>query len=410
MADDNTQDDIQSPLSDSYGKYKQDFNTAQDNLLQSLNPQPFNLASALAAMSKVTPTGQFDFGAGGAELGRQQQEQEKLMPAIYEMRAKLAQRGMESSVKESELARKEKARQAQANFLANPQDKSALAEMSKYYDAKDIAELIKVTPQLRQLTGGEQNVPNPFATTLARDDLDPTMRSAVEQLSSQFAKGFLTPEEATKQLEHISSALDAKGQKETANDIRKQNNQFMQDLKQRAERTQIEKDAEKIIEPAKIHINIADATMQQLNGIYDTMDKLGKSGLPTAGHPINQLLANLPSFLPYSDTLQKDFVAQMQTLKSKAFLTGIQQMKGFGSLSNAEGAKVEKAIANLDWEHMSYEQFQKELGKIKNSVEIMKNEANERISKAQSRIESFNPTNGGSLTSQILDEANKRGR
>ena len=79
-------------------------------------------------------------------------------------------------------------------------------------------------------------------------------------------------------------------------------------------------------------------------------------------------------------------------------------------MSNAEGAKVEKAIANLDWEHMSYEQFQKELGKIKNSVEIMKNEANERISKAQSRIESFNPTNGGSLTSQILDEANRRGR
>ena len=207
MADDNTQDDIQSPLSDSYGKYKQDFNTAQDNLLQSLNPQPFNLASALAAMSKVTPTGQFDFGAGGAELGRQQQEQEKLMPAIYEMRAKLAQRGMESSVKESELARKEKARQAQANFLANPQDKSALAEMSKYYDAKDIAELLKATPQLRQLTGGEQNVPNPFATTLARDDLDPTMRSAVEQLSNQFAKGILTPEDASKQLEHILSLI-----------------------------------------------------------------------------------------------------------------------------------------------------------------------------------------------------------
>jgi len=41
-------------------------------------------------MSRPTPTGQFDFGAGGAELARQQQEQEKIEPSLIQMRAGLA--------------------------------------------------------------------------------------------------------------------------------------------------------------------------------------------------------------------------------------------------------------------------------------------------------------------------------
>lgn len=42
-----------------------------------------------------------------------------------------------------------------------------------------------------------------------------------------------------------------------------------------------------------------------------------------------------------------DYYNAVQELKSKAFLTQVSQMKNMGSLSNAEGAKIQSALANL---------------------------------------------------------------
>lgn len=43
-----------------------------------------------------------------------------------------------------------------------------------------------------------------------------------------------------------------------------------------------------------------------------------------------------------------DFRAQLATLKSQQFLAAAQNLKGMGALSDAEGARLEKAIASLD--------------------------------------------------------------
>ena len=83
---------MENPLANS-DEGTQQYLQAQEKLMQALENrgQP-NITAMLAAMSRPTPTGQFDFGAGGAELARQQQEQEKIEPSLIQMRAQLAQK------------------------------------------------------------------------------------------------------------------------------------------------------------------------------------------------------------------------------------------------------------------------------------------------------------------------------
>lgn len=69
-----------------------------------------------------------------------------------------------------------------------------------------------------------------------------------------------------------------------------------------------------------------------------------------------------------------DFEAQLQVLKSQQFLNNIQSMKGMGQLSDAEGKKIDSALANLD-PNQSYKQ-------LKNQLEVVRS----TLQKAQSRL------------------------
>jgi hypothetical protein len=64
---------------------------------------------------------------------------------------------------------------------------------------------------------------------------------------------------------------------------------------------------------------------------------------------------------PGSDTY--NFKQEITKLKSETFLASVQGMKGLGALSNAEGQKVQSAIASLDT-GMSKEAFDKQLSTI----------------------------------------------
>ena len=70
-----------------------------------------------------------------------------------------------------------------------------------------------------------------------------------------------------------------------------------------------------------------------------------------------------------------DLEAMVGTLKSKEFLVAIQAMKGMGALSNAEGDKLESAVANLSMSQ-SPEQFRKNL----NSIDEMANKSLKKAS------------------------------
>ena len=57
----------------------------------------------------------------------------------------------------------------------------------------------------------------------------------------------------------------------------------------------------------------------------------------------NPIMKGMPNFTPAAD----DFASMHETLQSKLFLSSVELMKGTGPLSNAEGDKVQAAVAAL---------------------------------------------------------------
>ncbi len=62
-------------------------------------------------------------------------------------------------------------------------------------------------------------------------------------------------------------------------------------------------------------------------------------------------------------TENKDFRGQLESLKSQVFLPAVQQVKGMGALSNAEGEKLTAAVAALDAD-MSPKAFNNAMGVV----------------------------------------------
>lgn len=84
----------------------------------------------------------------------------------------------------------------------------------------------------------------------------------------------------------------------------------------------------------------ADAAQQAENAAQEAEKLLKHPGLEGATGS-SRWMAILPGDA-------RDFKAQLATLKAQVFMPAIQQMKGMGPLSNAEGAKVEATMANLE--------------------------------------------------------------
>jgi len=74
----------------------------------------------------------------------------------------------------------------------------------------------------------------------------------------------------------------------------------------------------------------------------------------------------LGGYIPGTDA--HDFRALIDTLKSQQFMSQVKEMKGAGSLSDAEGARIERAVASLDPDQ-SPAQFRNSLGIIKTNLE-----------------------------------------
>lgn len=86
------------------------------------------------------------------------------------------------------------------------------------------------------------------------------------------------------------------------------------------------------------------SSMDTMSRTIDTANKVLKSPGFTGyfGTNLNPLSSR---YLPGTDAA--DTSALVDTLKSQGFMSGIQQMRGMGALSNAEGQKVVDAIGNL---------------------------------------------------------------
>ena len=71
---------------------------------------------------------------------------------------------------------------------------------------------------------------------------------------------------------------------------------------------------------------------------------------------------NLGRFWPGSQ--EADFAAEVETLKAQTFLPMVQQLRGMGALSNAEGDKLNAAVGALNF-NMSEKAFADSLGRIR---------------------------------------------
>ncbi|MDH2234139.1 hypothetical protein N5K37_29920 [Delftia tsuruhatensis] len=74
---------------------------------------------------------------------------------------------------------------------------------------------------------------------------------------------------------------------------------------------------------------------------------------------------NLSRFWPGSQ--EADFAAEVETLKAQTFLPMVQQLRGMGALSNAEGDKLNAAVGALNF-NMSEKAFADSLGRIRDQI------------------------------------------
>lgn len=106
----------------------------------------------------------------------------------------------------------------------------------------------------------------------------------------------------------------------------------------------------------------AQSQMDTINSTLATVDKvLNHPGLESGtgfGSDINAF---------FSGSEAADFRAVVDTLKSQQFLAQAKELKGMGALSDAEGARIERAVSSLNT-NQSPEAFKESLGVIKDSL------------------------------------------
>lgn len=98
----------------------------------------------------------------------------------------------------------------------------------------------------------------------------------------------------------------------------------------------------------------------------DTVNKLLNHNVLTSSIGVGSTIGKALGIVPGTDN--KDFNALLDTLKSQQFLTAAKEMKGMGALSDAEGARIERAVASLDRDQ-SPQAFKTALTTIKSTLE-----------------------------------------
>jgi hypothetical protein len=136
---------------------------------------------------------------------------------------------------------------------------------------------------------------------------------------------------------------------------------------------------------------VAIAVAQQTS---DTVDRL-------LNHPgLDKVvgISPLTQILPNMSAEARNFAEQMKLFKSELFLQGVAQMKGMGQLSDAEGRRLETAIAAVGTAQTPAD-FRAELQRVKESVARMKAAVEQDIKtiKARRGIDQQKPPDVGEV-------------
>ena len=137
----------------------------------------------------------------------------------------------------------------------------------------------------------------------------------------------------------------------------------------------------KALQAAKLRSEIQDSISGEVSGLDATQRSMGtvKRLLEHPGMKSAVGFGFIPNYNAIPGTDQADFLAELDTFKSQMFLPMVQQLKGMGALSNAEGQKLTDAVGALN-PKMSEKRFKESLTRIYSDLDRAAKKANVGIS------------------------------
>lgn len=124
----------------------------------------------------------------------------------------------------------------------------------------------------------------------------------------------------------------------------------------------------------KLNRERVDTERQQAD-VAASLDRTMRTANELLNHPGREWGTGASSWTSrIPGTPAKDFAAMLESFKAQNFLPAVQQLKGMGQLSNAEGAKLEAAVGALD-PAMSEEAFKASLQAIIRDLEAARSRA-----------------------------------
>lgn len=127
----------------------------------------------------------------------------------------------------------------------------------------------------------------------------------------------------------------------------------------------VQQQAEKATDQGQAAQGQLDSAQQAI----DTVKRLATDPLLESSFGVGSAIGKIASYIPGTDN--KDYRAQLETLKAQLFLPAVAQLKaagGGGALSDAEGKKLSAAVAALDPD-MSPKAFKNALGVVQKYLE-----------------------------------------
>lgn len=156
---------------------------------------------------------------------------------------------------------------------------------------------------------------------------------SIQKQNADIARERLNLDRELKGLEYKEKALDRQVSRET-NELKRA------ELEQKLDGIRTQKEAAKAerYDTVASQVDSADRAIKTAQSIINSPGFTGYFGVNV--NPFGS------RFLPGTDA--SDTSSMVDTLKSQGFMSGIQQMRGMGALSDAEGRKVMDAIGSLD--------------------------------------------------------------
>lgn len=201
----------------------------------------------------------------------------------------------------------------------------------------------------------------PFDSLVSLSSDNKAIQERAKYLQQATRDGRITQEDADKEASKLTDLYVKDSEKRDGREVANAFKQTLVDLK--TEQGKFQKE----VKTSEIKADIGNK-VSNLNNVINQVEFIKT-------HPgrYNGLIADPRVALKVSLSPQQsyDYASAVDTLKSQAFLNQVSQMKGTGALSNAEGEKIQTALANLSI-NQSKEAFDRNLNVIFNTMDSAK--------------------------------------